>query len=391
MINDEYFMNKAVELAEKGRGFVSPNPLVGAVIIKNGKIIGEGFHKKFGDVHAEINALKSVKESVCPAPTDKTCGGKPQSIRENFSHPDNRCGVKGATLYVTLEPCNYWEKKTPPCVPVIINSGIKKVIIGTLDCNPQTCSKGVIDLRKAGIKTKIGVLRKKVEQQNEAYFKFVKQGIPFVILKLGLTLDGRIATKTGESKWITTEPSRQFNQKLRKESDAILVGINTILKDNPRLTCRIEPKKQLTKVILDPNLLTPPDAKALQGNCPTLIFANQKSRSVILSREHNPEIIYIKSDKNNLLSWNDVLMELAQRNIASVLIEGGAQVASSALQAGIIDKLYLIYAPKILGQGISFSDYLQLNGLKSAIRLKDYEIFNCGKDFILEAYVHRNN
>lgn len=355
-------MHKAILLAEKGTGFVSPNPLVGAVIVKNNKIIGQGYHKKFGYAHAEINALRNAKESL-----------------------------KGATLFVTLEPCNYWGKKTPPCVPTIIDSEIKKVVIGTLDCNPKVCSKGVADLRKAGIKVKVGILRKEIEQQNESYFKYLQKGKPFVILKLGLSLDGRIATKKGESKWITSQDSRMFDQKLRKQADAILVGINTILKDNPRLTCRIEPKKQLIKVILDPNLLIPPHAKALKDDCPTLIFANKRSRSVMLSREGNLKIIRVESDKNDFLLWDDILTELAKRNIASVLIEGGAQIASSALQAGIVDKLYLIYAPKILGKGISFSDYLILDGLKSAIRLKDYKISGCGKDFIVEAYVYRNN
>jgi len=361
-IDDKYFMYQAMLLAEKGRGFVSPNPLVGAVIVKNNKIIGQGYHKKFGDAHAEVNAFKNAKASV-----------------------------KGAKLYVTLEPCNYLEKKTPPCVPAIIEAGIKEVVIGTLDCNPRVCNKGVRDLRKAGIKIKVGVMRKEIEQQNEAYFKYSKKNRPFVILKLGLSLDGRIATSKGDSKWITSSESRRFVQRIRKEADAVLVGINTILKDDPRLTCRIDSKKVLIKVILDPNLLTPPHAKVLKGNCPTLIFANKNSRSAILSRGKNIEIIRVESDKNDFLSWNDILKELAKRNIASVLIEGGAQVASSALQAGAVDKLYLIYAPKILGKGITFSDYLSLDGLKSAIRLKDYKIVNCGKDFILEAYVHRNN
>ncbi len=355
-------MHRAMLLAEKGRGYVSPNPLVGAVITKNNKIIGQGYHKRFGDAHAEINAFKSAKHSV-----------------------------KGATLYVTLEPCNYLEKKTPPCVPEIIKAGIKRVVIGTLDCNPKTCNKGVVDLKKAGIKTLVGVLQKEIEQQNEEYFKFFREKRPFVILKLGLSLDGRIATSAGESKWITCSESREFGQILRKRADAILVGINTILKDNSKLSCRIAPKKTLVKVILDPNLIIPPKTNVLKGRSPTLVFANKKSRSVRMSKEKNLEIIQVSSDHNDLLSWDEVLSELAKRNIASVLIEGGAQVASSALQAEVVDKVYLIYAPKILGKGISFSDYLRLDGLKSAIKLTDYKIQCSGDDFIVEAYVHRHN
>lgn len=353
-------MRKAMELAEKGRGWVSPNPLVGAVIVKNNRIIGRGYHKKFGDAHAEIIAIKNTRESV-----------------------------KGATLYVTLEPCNYLDKKTPPCVPAIIKSGIKKVVIGTLDCNPKVCNKGVLDLQKAGIKTKVGVLRKEIEQQNESYIKYVKGGLPFVILKLGLTLDGRIATKSGESKWITTSESRREGQILRRNTDAILVGAGTIIKDNPCLTCRINTKKKLTRVILDSKLKTPLNAKVLKGNNQTLIFINQNAK--IENRNYkskckNLEIIPING-KGNFLSWNEILKELAKRNIASVLIEGGAQVASSALKANIVDKIYLIFAPKILGQGVSFSDHLNLDDLKSAIRLKDYKIIPCGKDFIVEGYI----
>jgi diaminohydroxyphosphoribosylaminopyrimidine deaminase/5-amino-6-(5-phosphoribosylamino)uracil reductase len=360
---DELYMRLAMELAEKGRGFVSPNPLVGAVIVKNGKIIGQGYHKKFGDAHAEVNAFRNSKESV-----------------------------KGATIYVTIEPCNFLEKKTPPCVPAIIKSGIKRVVIGTLDCNPKTCNKGVIDLEKAGIKTEVGVLKKEVEKQNEYYFKDTKTGLPFVTLKLGLTLDGRIAASTGESKWITSTQSRQFGQKLRKESDTILVGTGTVLQDDPRLTCRIEPKKKLLRVILDSELKTPLNAKVLKGISSTIIFVNQQSNpenklsAYSRIKFKNVEIIPVRSIRN-LLSWDDVLKELSRRNIASVLIEGGAQVASSALQAGIVDKIYLIYAPKILGQGVVFSNYLKLGGLGSAIKLEDYNIIVCGKDFIVEGYI----
>jgi diaminohydroxyphosphoribosylaminopyrimidine deaminase/5-amino-6-(5-phosphoribosylamino)uracil reductase len=356
---DEFFMRKAICLAEQGRGFVSPNPLVGAVIVKNGKIIGHGYHKKFGDAHAEVNAFKNARESV-----------------------------KGATLYVTLEPCNYLSKKTPPCVPTIIKSGIKKVVIGTLDCNPKTCNKGVIDLQKAGIKTKVGVLKEEVEKQNEYYFKYTKTGLPFVILKLGITLDGRIATNTGESKWITTPLSRQFDQKLRKDADAILVGVGTVLRDNPRLTCRIVAKKNLTKVILDSNLKTPLEANVLKGKCPVIIFTNKDSIKTLSLISKGVEIIKVKKDINRLLSWQQILTQLSKRNIASVLIEGGARVASSALQANVVGKIYLIFAPKILGEGLSFSDYLKLSGLNSSIKLKDYKIIPCDKDFIVEGYIH---
>lgn len=364
MVTDDYYMRLAMELAECGRGFVSPNPLVGAVIVKNNRIIGRGYHKKFGDAHAEIDALQNCFESP-----------------------------KGATLYVTLEPCNFLEKKTPPCVPAIIEAGIKRVVIGTLDCNPKTCQKGVTALKKAGIATKVGVLAKEVKKQNEIYFKYMQTGIPFVILKLGLSLDGRIATKFGESKWITSKESRMFAQQLRKQADAILVGINTVLKDNPKLTCRIAPTKQLTRVVLDTKLRIPVNANVLKGNSPTIIFSYQfsnKKYHQLISQRKNVEVVSIKSDKNGYFLWRDILTELAKRDIASVLIEGGARVASSALAAGIVDKVYLIYAPKIIGRGISFSDYFNLAKLNSAIRLVDYKIIPSGKDFIVQGYIDKH-
>lgn len=357
---DECYMRLAIELAEKGRGYVSPNPLVGAVIVKNGKVIGQGYHKQFGDAHAEINALKSVKGSI-----------------------------SGATLYVTLEPCNFLEKKTPPCVPTIIKAGIKRVVIGTLDCNPKTCNKGVLDLRKAGIAVKVGVLQQQIERQNESYFKYIKTHLPFVILKLGISLDGRIALKSGESQWITSLLSRRFAQKMRQEVDAVLVGIGTIIKDNPRLTCRIDKQKVLTRVILDPTLQIPTKAKVFEEKNPIIIFTNQKAtmqRRNDLKKIRNLQIIPVTS-VHGLLAWDEVLKNLAQHNIASVLIEGGASVASSALQAKIVDKIYLFYAPKILGAGISFSDHLKLSNLKSAITVKSYQIKSLGNDFILQGYL----
>ncbi len=353
-------MQLALDLAERGRGQVSPNPLVGAVIVKNGKVIGQGYHAKFGGAHAEVNALRNAKTSV-----------------------------KGATLYVNLEPCNYLEKKTPPCVPAIIQAGIKRVVIGALDCNPKTCNKGVLDLRKADIETRVGVMQKEAEKQNQAYFKYTHTGIPLVTLKVGLTLDGRIATCDGESKWITSAQSREFGQHLRKEHDAILVGINSVLRDDPRLTCRIDKKKKLCRVILDPQLKISSRAKVLEGNGRKIVFVNHKAKikSRKLADIRNLEIVPVPGI-DRLLSWYEVLEELGKRSITSVLIEGGARVASSALQTNVVDQIYLIYAAKILGQGISFTDHLSLTGLASAITLESYQIHTCGKDFVVQAGLH---
>lgn len=354
---DEFFMSKALALAKKGQGFVSPNPLVGAVVVKNGKIIGRGYHTKFGEAHAEINALLDAKNQT-----------------------------KGATLYVTLEPCTFFGK-TPACVNTVINSGLKKVVVAVKDPNPKVSGKGIRMLKKAGIETKVGVLKKEVQKQNESYFKFLKKKIPFVILKIATTLDGKIAMFNGESRWIDSLASRNFSQGIRCQCDAILVGINTLLKDNPLLTCRIEPKKRLLKVVLDSELNTPLNAKILRnGNLVIFTSTNNIPKKRLLNKK-GARIIKIKKNTNGFLSWDAILKELYKMNIGSVLIEGGAKVASSALKAGIVDKLYLFLAPKFLGKGLSFTDGINLKSLDQAIKLKEYKILQIGNDILIEGYL----
>jgi diaminohydroxyphosphoribosylaminopyrimidine deaminase/5-amino-6-(5-phosphoribosylamino)uracil reductase len=350
-------MHQALQLAEKGRGFVSPNPVVGAIIVKNGKIIGKGYHKQFGKAHAEVNALNDAK-------------GK----------------VRGATLYVTLEPCTFYGK-TPACVNTLINSGLKRVVVAAKDPNPKVFCKGIEILKKAGIEIKVGVLEKEAKKQNEGYFKFVTKKLPYVILKIASSLDGKIALLNGESKWIDSKVSRDFSQRLRREADAILVGINTILRDDPWLTCRIDPKKKLRKVILDAKLKTPLNAKVLKHNN-TIIFTsvNDSLKRKTLSQK-GVEIIRIKANINGILSWNEILKELYKRGIGIVLIEGGATVASSALKAEIVDKISLFLAPKLLGRGLSFTDGIHLNDLKQAIKLKEYRVRQIGTDTLIEGYL----
>jgi len=352
-------MAQALALAEKGRGFVSPNPLVGAVVVKNGKIVGKGYHQQFGKAHAEIDALQDAKNKAC-----------------------------GATLYVTLEPCTFYGK-TPACVNTLLNSGLKRVVIATKDPNPKVFGKGIEILKKAGIETKIGVLAEMAQKQNESYFKFVKEQLPFVILKIASTLDGKIALLSGESKWIDSKPSRDFSQRLRLYADAILVGINTILKDNPRLTCRIAPQKRLMKVILDCNLRTPLNARVLK-NGDTLIFTSQRIKnSPQIDRfiRKGVKIIPVKKERNGILSWDEILGELYRMGIGTLLIEGGGEVASSALKARIVDKLFLFLAPKLAGIGLSFTDGIKLNHLNQAIALKKYQLRQIGNDILIEGYL----
>jgi diaminohydroxyphosphoribosylaminopyrimidine deaminase/5-amino-6-(5-phosphoribosylamino)uracil reductase len=354
---DEFYMQYAVSLAERGRGFVSPNPLVGAVVVKNNEVIGEGYHQYFGGPHAEVNALRNIKKT-------------PQ----------------GATMYVTLEPCAFLSKKTPPCVPQLIAAGLRRVVIGSPDPNPKNRYRGIKALKEAGIEVTVGILEEIVKKQNASYFKFIRKGIPYVSLKLGLTLDGKMADQKGFSKWITSPISRDYVQLLRKNADAVLIGIGTVLKDNPRLTCRIAPQKKLIKVILDSNLRTPKNAQLFKKASNIIIFTNKTKMA--FTKKLPAEIIQVKKTGEEL-DWEEILKKLGQRNIASLLIEGGAKVASSALRNGIVDKLYLFYAPKILGSGLGFSDYLKTGGLSDALELKEYSITRCGEDFLIQGLLDK--
>jgi diaminohydroxyphosphoribosylaminopyrimidine deaminase / 5-amino-6-(5-phosphoribosylamino)uracil reductase len=353
---DEFFMQQALKLAEKGRGFVSLNPLVGAVIVKNGKVIGKGFHQQFGQAHAEVNAIDDAKGNI-----------------------------KDSTLYVTLEPCTFYGK-TPACVNMLINSGLKRVVIATKDPNPRVFCKGIAKLKKAGIEVKVGVLEKAARKQNESYFKFVTKKLPYVILKIASSLDGKIALLNGESKWIDSKPSRDFVQQLRLGADAILVGINTVLNDDPQLTCRIEPKKRLIKVILDPDLEIPLNAKVLRNNNLVVFTAVDDDDKMRQLRQKGARIIPIKNDANGLFPWRKILNELYKIGIGSVLIEGGAVVASSALQAGIVDKFFLFLAPKLLGKGKSFTDGIYLKNLDQALKFEEYNLSQIGEDILVEGY-----
>ncbi len=353
----ENYFRLAIKLAEKGRGYTLSNPLVGCVIVKDKKIIATGYHKKYGGDHAEITAIKKVK---------------------------NKELLKNVTLFVTLEPCCHYGK-TPPCTDIIIKNKIKQIYVGIYDPNPLVYKKGVAILRKNGIKVKVGFLEKEIRKQNEVYFKYIKEKKPFVIVKAATTLDGKIATLNYESKWITDERLRKEGNKLRCYCDAILCGINTIIKDNPHLTCRTLKDKKMIKIILDPNLKIDEKANVFKENNVIIFYHKEDKEKIKILKNMGVELIRLDL-KDNFFDWNEILKELYKRNIASLLIEGGAKTISSALKAKIVDKIYLFYAPKIMGKGISFSDGLSYN-LKNLIQLKDFKIYQFKEGFILESYL----
>ncbi len=352
-------MSVALKLAKRGRFFTSPNPLCGAVIVKKGKIIGKGFHKRFGGKHAEISAIEGVQ---------------------------NKRELKGATLYCNLEPCSHYGK-TPPCTERIIKEGISEVVIAQRDPNPLV--KGIEELKAAGIKVRTGIMEKEAKELNEWFIKYIKKKIPYVTVKVAATLDGKIADSGGESKWITSKQARDSANLLRCEQDCVIVGIDTILKDDPKLTCRSK-KKEVKRVILDTSLRINLKSRLFSEPGEIIIFtgmsASDKKRRRRLE-EMGVRVIPVQEEKG-LLSWRDILRKLYQLGVAKVLIEGGARVISSALKEGIVDKFLIFFSPKILGKGISFSCRLSLP-LRKSIKLKDTSLRKIGEDFLFTGYVHR--
>lgn len=359
MSNDEYYMQLAIKLARKGRGFVSPNPLVGAVIVKNGCIIGQGYHKRYGDNHAEVNAIKNAGKDVA-----------------------------GATLYVNLEPCCH-EGKTPPCVESIIKNKIAKVIIGAIDANPLVSCKGLNYLQSRGIEVKTGILEDECRRLNESFYYYMETGMPFVTVKYAQTLDGRIAVADGRSQWISSEAARKYAHQLRAEHDAVLVGLGTVIEDNPDLTVRLARGRNPLRVIVDSRLRIPSQAKILQNISvaktliATLIASDDARYNLIAAT--GAEILTVKKDKQGNVDLRELLKILATRGISSVLVEGGAQVITSVLKNDLANRLVTIIAPKIIGKGIEAVGDMQIHDLQYAKKLSFQKIKKIGPDIIIDS------
>lgn len=359
---DEDYMKQALKLARKGLGKTSPNPVVGAIIVKDNRIIGRGYHQRYGGNHAEINAFQNARESL-----------------------------NGATLYVTLEPCSYYGK-TPPCVDAIIQNHIGRVIIGTLDPNPQVNGRGVAILKQHGIETKVGVLEAECRDLNEAHFKFMATGLPLVTLKFAPTLDGRIATATGDSRWISSAKFRRRAHQLRATSDAVMVGIDTVLADNPQLTVRLVKGRNPTRVILDSRLRIPLDAEVVKSKeaAPTIIattpHANEKKLSRL--REMGIEVLVVKEDEAGEVDLRHLLSVLGKRGISSILVEGGAGVITSLLLQNLADKVIVAVAPKIMGKGIEAVGELNIREVSQTLKLSFRKLYKVGEDLVIEARVN---
>ncbi|MEI6127826.1 MAG: bifunctional diaminohydroxyphosphoribosylaminopyrimidine deaminase/5-amino-6-(5-phosphoribosylamino)uracil reductase RibD [Pseudomonadota bacterium] len=362
---NERFMKRALALAKQGAGWVSPNPLVGAVVVNAGKIVGTGYHEFFGGPHAEVTALKNA-------------GSK----------------AKGAELYINLEPCCHFGK-TPPCTDVLIQKGIKKVFLGMIDPNPAVAGKGIQKLMSAGIAVEAGLLEHECRQLNEAFVKFITEKKPFVILKAALTLDGNIATSTGDSKWITCDTSRALAHKIRHEVDAVMVGIGTVLADDPQLTVRLHKgaKKNPFRIIVDTGLSIPLTCNVLKPELAekTLIAASPEkaaSRKAQLIRKTGARVLGIPLFKKRV-DLRKLLFFLGTLGIASLLIEGGSELNASAFACGIVDKVMLFYAPKIIGgrDAVKMVGGPGIKMIADAISIHDISIRRISTDFLVEGYL----
>ena len=388
--NDRYYMSMAVELAARGGGYTHPNPLVGAVIVKNGRIIGKGYHEIYGSLHAERSALASCAED--PA---------------------------GSVIYVTLEPCCHYGKQ-PPCTRAIIDSGISKVVIGSRDPNPLVSGKGVSILREAGIEVVTDFMREECDKLNPVFFKFINTGKPFVTMKYAMTADGKIATYSGKSKWITGAPARRRVHLDRGLNTAIMVGIGTVLADDPELTCRDAEGLDPVRIICDTRLRTPLDAKVVQtaqksadpqgdGSGTEITFddCSRYPRTIIATavtdeeklkpyRDQDVVILNVRTDADGHIDLNELMTRLGEMKIDSIFLEGGAELNWTALDSGIVDKVQTYIAPKIFG-GRDAKTPVAGTGTEAppdAVMLKNTTITTIGEDILLESevcHVHGNH
>ena len=357
-------MERALALASKARGRTSPNPLVGAVIVRDGEIVGEGYHQRAGEAHAEIHALNQAKELAA-----------------------------GATMYVTLEPCCHWGR-TPPCTESVIRAKLTNIFVAMKDPNPQVAGNGIRQLEEAGIRVQVGLCEAKSQQLNEVFIKYITTQCPFVILKSAISLDGKIAAASGESQWITSEASRLKGHELRAQVDAILVGIGTVLQDNPSLTTRLpeETNQDPIRIVVDSHGRTPLDAKVFNpaSNATTLIAVtgNAPSEKIKALKSVGAEVLTIE-EKEGRVCLRGLMQKLGQKEITSVLIEGGGEINAAALQTGIVDKLMFFIAPKLIG-GKDAPGPIGGAGvarLAEAFELRDVKTTQVGVDFLIEGYL----
>ena len=362
---DEKYMRLAMQLAGNAIGRTSPNPLVGAVIVKDNRVVGCGWHRKAGTPHAEVHALNQAGELA-----------------------------QGADVYVTLEPCAHYGK-TPPCAKALVEAKVKNVYGGLLDVNPKVAGKGFKILEDAGIHVEYGFLQDELRKQNEVLFKWIEHKKPFVVLKAAMTLDGKIATATGQSKWITNETSRAYGYKLRDIYDGIMVGINTVIEDNPMLTARVDGGKNPIRIVVDSSLKIDINANVVQDkSAKTIIATTDKADKdkILKLQAQDVDVIVVDKDKNDKVDIEKLLDILGQQNICSILVEGGATLSGSFVAKKLVDKVYFFIAPKIVG-GKEAKTPVAGTGilnLQEALALKDIQIEKLEEDILIIGRVDKD-
>lgn len=362
---DEKYMRLAMQLAGNAIGRTSPNPLVGAVIVKDNRVVGCGWHRKAGTPHAEVHALNQAGELA-----------------------------QGADVYVTLEPCAHYGK-TPPCAKALVEAKVKNVYGGLLDVNPKVAGKGFKILEDAGIHVEYGFLQDELRKQNEVFFKWIEHKKPFIVLKAAMTLDGKIATATGQSKWITNETSRAYGYKLRDIYDGIMVGINTVIEDNPMLTARVDGGKNPIRIVVDSSLRIDINANVVQDkSAKTIVATTDKANKdkILKLQAQDVDVIVVDKDENDKVDIEKLLDILGQQNICSILVEGGATLNGSFVAKKLVDKVYFFIAPKIVG-GKEAKTPVAGTGilnLQEALALKDIQIEKLEEDILIIGRVDKD-
>lgn len=362
---DEKYMRLAMQLAGNAIGRTSPNPLVGAVIVKDNRVVGCGWHRKAGTPHAEVHALNQAGELA-----------------------------QGADVYVTLEPCAHYGK-TPPCAKALVEAKVKNVYGGLLDVNPKVAGKGFKILEDAGIHVEYGFLQDELRKQNEVFFKWIEHKKPFIVLKAAMTLDGKIATATGQSKWITNETSRAYGYKLRDIYDGIMVGINTVIEDNPMLTARVDGGKNPIRIVVDSSLKIDINANVVQDkSAKTIVATTDKADKdkILKLQAQDVDVIVVDKDENDKVDIEKLLDILGQQNICSILVEGGATLSGSFVAKKLVDKVYFFIAPKIVG-GKEAKTPVAGTGilnLQEALSLKDIQIEKLEEDILIIGRVDKD-
>jgi diaminohydroxyphosphoribosylaminopyrimidine deaminase/5-amino-6-(5-phosphoribosylamino)uracil reductase len=356
---DKRYMRMALDLALQGAGRTSPNPLVGAVLVRGGKVIATGYHHRAGGDHAEVVALKRAGRKA-----------------------------RGAALYINLEPCSHYGR-TPPCTLSVIQAGVKTVVAGMADPNPLVSGQGICELRRAGIQIRLGVLQEESRRLNEAFAKYITRRLPFVILKLAASLDGKIATFTGDSRWVTAEAARRYVHSLRNQVDAVLVGAGTVVADDPQLTCRIPGGRNPLRIVVDGRLSIPTTARLLREPGKTIVVTGPRAplRKVRAIERSGAEVWRFPLS-DGAVPFASLLRELGKREIVSVMIEGGVATAGHALSEKVVDKVCFFYAPKIIGgDGLDMIAPLGVKKMIQSKQLKDLAVEKVGADLLVTGYL----